>query len=252
MADGEVIFDVRTPLDDGALMDHVRHALGLELPDLRDFEYPWTDDLTVVASGPSALRAPLTGKTLALNGAIKVFTDAGKAPTYWAGCDPQELMADFLTDAPRETIYLVASKCHPKVFETLAAQGCQVVLWHVGDEATKGVLEDRFPVACACSITICSFELMARIGFRHFHIWGWDGCLMDGSGYANPQLWASPEVTIEIGSLSFASTHTWGLEAQDAVYALSRFPFPIHVHGGGMTGEMLKAFLPSRIVTDPR
>lgn len=249
---GEVTFDVQTPLDDGTLVAHVLQALGRELPDLRDFEYPWTEDLTIVASGPSGRRASLTGKTLALNGSLKLFTDRGLAPTYWAGCDPQELMADFLTDAPKETIYLVASKCHPKVFDTLAAQGCRVVLWHVGDQATKELLEDRFPVACACSITICTFELMARIGWRHFHVWGWDGCLMDGNGYANPQAVASPEVTIEIGDLTFQTTHTWALEAQDAVHALSRFPFPIHVHGGGLAGEMLKAFHPSRIVTDPR
>lgn len=252
MSDSPVIFDVLTPLDDGTLADHVRQSLARDLPDLRDFEYPWTEDLTILASGPSAKRAPLAGKTLALNGALKVFTDKGLAPTYWAGCDPQELVADFLVNAPKETIYLVASKCHPKVFETLTAQDCRVVLWHVGDEATKDILADRFPVACAVSITICCFELMARLGFRHFHVWGWDGCLLDGSGYANAQLVASPEVTIEIGDAAFASTHTWGLEAQDAVHALCRFPFPIHIHGGGMTGEMLKAFLPGRIVTDPR
>lgn len=252
MTDNTIIFDVHTPLDDGALREHVTHALSLGLPELPDFQYPWTDDLTVVASGPSGPDAPHKGKTVALNGALKTFTDRGEAPTYWAACDPQELVADFLEVAPPQTIYLVASKCHPKVFETLARRGRQVVLWHVGDEATKDILEDRFPVACACSITTVSFELMARLGFRHFHVWGWDGCLMDGAGYANPQTMASPEITVEVGDQTFASTHTWGLEAQDAVAALARFPFQIHVHGGGMTGAILKAYLPSRIVTDPR
>jgi hypothetical protein len=250
---GEVTFDVQTPLDDGTLVAHVLQALSLGLPELRDFEYPWTEDLTVVASGPSSRRAPLAGRTLALNGSLKLFTDKGLAPTYWAGCDPQEALADFLMDAPESTVYLVASKCHPAVFERLA--GRKIILWHVGDEATKDVLQDRFPVACAVSITLVCFELMARIGWRHFHVWGWDGCLMDGQGYANAQVFDSPQITIEIGEDGkrvFASTHTWALEAQDAIAALHRFPFLIHIHGGGYTGELLKAYLPSRIVTDPR
>lgn len=252
MADFATIeFDVNTPIADDGLVANVRHALSLGLPDIRDFEYPWAERLNMIASGPSAMYAPLDGKTVALNGGLRRFTQAGLSPTYWAGCDPQEAMVDFLGEPPKDTTYLVASKCHPAVFERLGDRN--VVLWHVEDDATKTVLGDRCAIATAVSITIVCFELMARLGFRKFHTWGWDGCYMDGLDHIHPQRHSGDAINVQVGDdLAFETTTSWALEAQDAIQALRRFPFPIHVHGGGMTGEVLKAYLPTRIVTDHR
>ncbi len=247
-AGGEISFDIRTPLPDDTIERHVRHALTLGLPELRDFEYPWGDDLSVIASGPSAKHATLGGKTLAINGALKLFTEKKIAPTYWIACDPQELVADFLDEIPAMTVYLVASKCHPKVFERLKDR--TVLLWHVHDTPTAKLLEDRFPVARAVSVTICAFEVMARLGWRLFHTWGWDGCIMDGAENARPQANSGDRITVDVDGAEFPTTTTWALEAQDAAQALRGFPFQINIHGGGMMGEVLKLFLPSRIVTD--
>src|SRR6185369_7368494 len=114
---GSVIdFDIRTPADELTIRAHVAHANTLGLPrSNQDAKV-----LRVIANGPSAVLAPLDGPVLALNGAIQLFHNSGRVPMFWAACDPQELVADFLPDnPPRETIYLVASKCHPKVFEKL-------------------------------------------------------------------------------------------------------------------------------------
>lgn len=241
-------FDVQVPVDDRGLLANVQHALSLKLPELRDFEYPWQGALNVIAAGPSARKAPMDGKTLALNGALRLFTNAHRAPTYWAACDAQEAVADFLTDAPQSITYLVASKCHPAVFERL--QGRNVILWHVFDKATYRLFADRAPVGGACSITICAFEVMARLGWRRFETWGWDGCYMDGHAHAVAQANGGEDRTVRNGAMSFQTTTTWMNEAQDASNALNGFPFPIHVHGGGMTGEFLKSCRPSHFVTD--
>jgi len=245
--DSRVEFDVHLPVSDRQLLANVRHALSLGLPELRDFEYPWNGALNVIASGPSARKAPLDGKTLALNGAMRVFTQAHRAPTYWAACDPQELVADFLTEAPESTIYLVASRCHPSVFERL--KGRNVVLWHLCENATYALTADRAPVSSACSITLCAFEVMARLGWRGFETWGWDGCYVDGESHAVAQPTAG-DVTVQNGEKTFRTTTNWLNEAKDASLALNGFPFPIHVHGGGMIGEILKSCRPWRFVTD--
>lgn len=251
MIDGEVVqFATHVPVDDEGLQANVRHALRLDLPELRDFEYPWKERLAIIASGPSALSADLTGKTLAINGALRLFTERGLAPTYWVACDPQELVAEFLPDAPpRHTTYLVASKCHPKVFEKL--RGYNVIIWHVADTATWPLLEDRFPVQAWTSVTLCAFELMARLGWRGFDVWGWDGCFLEGQEYAVPQWENEGLQDVMVGDELFHSTHAWALEAQSATHALAGFPFPVHVHGPGFIAAMCRAFLPKRIVTDP-
>jgi hypothetical protein len=245
---GPVEFQTVVPVDDDGLKANVRHALGLGLPDLRDFEYPWQEPLHVIANGPSAWQAPIADrslKTVALNNALSLFPHP---PTYWAACDPQPLVADFLTAHPEQTVYLVASKCHPSVFERL--QGHEVILWHVADSATWPILQDRFPVQAWTSITICIPELFARLGFRRFDMWGWDGCILDGAENAVSQLNNEGRITLDVAGQKFETCHTWALEAQSAVTALAGFPFPVHVHGPGMVAAILKAFLPKRILTD--
>src|SRR5215469_5748983 len=117
MSESEIIpgtpvqFVHRTPVDMDGLIANVRWSSALGLPELRDFEYPREETLNIIANGPSARGAPLDGPTLAINGALKLFTDMGRAPTFWTACDPQPLVADFLRNPPEETVYLVASKC---------------------------------------------------------------------------------------------------------------------------------------------
>jgi hypothetical protein len=250
MVSGVITFDVKTPVANAGLTANVRHALSLGLPELRDFEYAWEGAIKVIANGPSARQADLSGKTLALNGALKLFTDKGLAPTYWACCDPQELVADFLENAPIQTTYLIASKCHPKVFDRL--KGRNVILWHVNEDGEAGkIVSDRAPVSRAVSVTTCMFEVMARLGWRKFDCWGWDGCVLDGQEHAVSQANLGNHVEIEHLDVTYTSTPAWALEAEDAISALRGFPFPIRIHGGGFLGAVLALYLPVHVTADP-
>lgn len=249
-------FDVQVPVDDDGLRRNVDHALSLRLPELRDFEYPHRGYMNIVASGPSARDYSFDGgPAIALNGALGLFNRVKQAPTYWAACDPQPLVADFVEFAPANTVYLVASKCDPSVFDYLLGQKREIIVWHVADNATWGRLESYFPVQAWVSVTITVFELLARLGWRKFDVWGWDGCFLGDDAYAL-QGQAPPgggEFTNAlVGDVPFVTTNTWILEAQSAVQALAGFPFPIHVHGAGMIPELLKTYLPKRVMTDNR
>lgn len=247
--DGVVDFDVQVPVDHGGLIANVNHALSLKPRELRESYEGRPGTLQIIAGGPSARNAPLMGNTLALNGALRLFTDQGLAPSYWAACDPQEMLADFLPDDPPvSTVYLVASKCHPSVFEKL--QGRQVVVWHVSDEATWPLVQSRNPVLAWVSITLCSFELMARLGWRRFEVWGWDGSYINGQDHAISQPHRADDIEVDLNGQKFATTTTWALEAQTATVALAGFPFKIHVHGDGFMPAMLREFLGKRVVTD--
>lgn len=246
-----VEFDVQLPVDNEGLRANVRHALGLRLPELRDFEYPRPEQFHIVANGPSARRldgsAPVP-HTCALNGALGIF-DA--PPMYWAACDPQPMVADFLAPAVRDTVFLVASKCHPSVFEVLAGKGITPVLWHVWEEPTAGLLEDRLSVGAGVSITNTVFELGAHLGYRRFVTTGWDGCYgPDGAAHANGPSPPPADLKLWIGDRSWPSCPAWALEAQDAAARLVGFPFPIHVNGDGFMGAYLSLLLPNRVTTD--
>lgn len=211
MAGRVIEFDIKTPCDEATIRANIAHALRLGLPEAN----ATPPRLTIVANGPSARQAPLDGLTLALNGAMKLFLAQGKAPTYWAACDPQELVTQFLPDdPPKATIYLVASKCHPAVFEKL--KGRDVRVWHVSDFVDDDT--GLRPVPCALTITTIAIPLMLQLGFPRQHIWGWDACYGDdGSNHAVPQAHHEPEIIeLDLDGRIFRTTRSWAAEAQDA------------------------------------
>ncbi len=232
-------FDYKLPLSDEITRGQIKAALALGLP-----EPLKRRSLTIIANGPSARHAPLRGSpTLGLNGSMQLFTDRGLAPTYWAACDPQAIVADFLpNDPPQETIYLIASKCHPSVFEKLKNRS--VWVWHVNDHRTEGVSH----IPPSSGITITSSWLMHRLGFTDFEYWGWDGCFMDGRHHASDH--GDFKAGVEhmnyggtivdgevIGGRTFATTRTWKAEAKGAqqFFQLAKyFDIGIKINGDGM------------------
>ena len=252
---GELItgFHVNLPLDDATLLSQVDCNLRRGLPEVMS-----RHSLIVVANGPSARNIDLKNirvPTLAVNGAIRLFVEQGVTPTYWAACDPQALVADFLPDnPPRETIYLVASKCHMSVFDKLKER--EVRVWRVGDHKTDGAAH----IPTASSITITASWLM-RLAFYYtdFDYYGWDGCFMDGRHHAFGGSSAIiPELGINYGGIegdggkinggkTFPTTRTWAAEAKAAgqFFQFAKYlDMKIVIHGDGLFAAHQRALFP--------
>lgn len=230
-------FDIRTPCGSETLRAHVAHALGLGLAEIEP-QARRRDTLSLIANGPTALDAPLTGVTMACNGALSLFTAKGLAPTWWIACDPQELVADFLRDAPEETTYLVASKCHPAVFERL--RGRKVLIWHVDDDGAAD-LTSPAKVPTATSVTLCAMSVASRLlGFSDIETWGWDGCYRDGRDHAVPQRHVAQTITNLVGRRRFTTTPTWCAEAVDARLQIIGADYRVQVRGRGMFDAILR------------
>ncbi len=259
---GEISFDLQLPCNNDVLASQVAHTLSLGLPETQARKR-----LNVIANGPSAKSAPFgsfDGPTLALNGALhSVFTPRGLAPTYWAACDPQALVADFVRDAPEETIYLVASKCHPDVFEALKDRDIRV--WHVRDVPVPASV--RAPLCC--SITMCAmWEMRLAFGFTDLNVWGWDGAYLDGEHHAGDQRQPTPnDVTINyggeiiegpdgpevIGGRNFETTRSWAAEtdfAQQFMILADYFDMSLTIHGDGMVAAMQRALVAQGTITN--
>jgi len=233
-------FDHLAPVDDKTCQAQVEINLQANIPDIISRR-----TLAVIANGPSAKSADLKMiyPTLALNGSMEMFTDLGLAPTYWAVCDPQERVADLLPDnPPKETVYLVASKCHPAVMKKL--KGRKVYLWHISDHMALG----KSHVAPCCSVTMSVCWLMFRLGYTDFEFWGWDGCFIDGKHHAGASEWGDAPILhmnfggkVEdgevIGGKTFTTTRSWAAEAKGAeqFFQLAKyFDIGIKIHGDGM------------------
>ena len=237
-----ITFEVSTPAAD--LQAHIDHALSLGLPEADSKQ----KTLNLIANGPSANDIPwadLKGDTMALNGSIALFGPRG--PTYWIGCDPQASLSQFLHNAPKNTVYLIASKCHKDVFDVLLTQRRMIRLWHVTDVPIPG----KRQVPCAVSVTLCAMMLANRLGYRRIDVWGWDCCFKGEEHHAGPgTLSTTPDRRfIEVGdgpnSKHFESTATWACEAKDASGILPVLRWcgtDVFIHGGGMMAAILEDY----------
>lgn len=234
--EGAIIeFDVRTPLTPEGRARNAAWSMARGYREVQEGADK-SQVVNVIANGPSARNAPQDGLTVALNGALALFR---QPPTFWAACDPQALVANFLRDPPKGTTYLVASKCHRRVFNALRLR--PVLLWHVDD--TPGV---PWGVECATSITLVTLSLFRRMGYRNFRVWGWDGCYVDGQDHAVPQPHKGDDRTIILNDRSFQTTTAWAVEAQDAVNQLAGADYRVQIEGDGMIKAIVGALVPSQ------
>lgn len=213
--------------------------------------------VVIVANGPSARDKALWQRlkrrpdtvTVALNGVLKLFNEHGVAPTYWAACDPQPAVLDFLMgELPVRTNYLVATKCDPAVFDRL--KGRAVQKWRLDDYGRE---PGKISTPCAVSITLVTQALFREMGFHRFEMYGWDCCYLDGehhgSEHAADMTGLMTDETVELRNQSgevvksFASTTAWMCECNDAATQAANFKalgLEMIVHGPGLVGAILR------------
>lgn len=235
-----ISFQPELPVSGDTLRRHVEAALALGLPPVSQM-MPVPRRLRVIANGPSALQAPMRSRaiTLALNGALRLFNNAGRVPHFHAVCDPQPLVAGFLDQAPIGTRYLVASRCHPAVFAALRER--EVYLWHLEEEETAPLLTNYPRVQAGVSVTIAALTLFHDLGCRRFDLWGLDCCFAPGgNSHAGQGSTGSRPQAIRVGDRLFQSTPAWALEAQQFIAMAHALDVDITVHGDGLVAAILE------------
>lgn len=98
-------------------------------------------------------------------------------PNYCAICDPDEVMIEYLKLQHAAVKYLIASQCHPKLFEYF--KGYDVSMWHAGgDTIEPNVFGDSSVIiGGGCTIGTRAIVLAIGMGYDNIHLYGFDTCL---------------------------------------------------------------------------
>jgi hypothetical protein len=162
---------------------------------------PWLDigphslndvEIAILGGGPSLrgfedeLRAfkASGGKIATLNGAYHWARDAGLWPVNQFVVDARNFNKRFTKPVDPRNIYFIASQCDPEVLEGLPQE--RTYLWHTGVDTIRDLLnaEREFWIGTPGGSTVLlrAIPLLRMIGFRKFHLYGCDSCLL-GEGY---------------------------------------------------------------------
>lgn len=172
----------------GLIESNVRDCLGRGLSEIRQIQ-GHDGRIVVCAGGPSLCEAPafvlnsrLNDQVLAVNGAYDYLADMGIVADFHMLLDPQEKVVEFVRRPSSHTVFLVASQCHPAVFDAL--EGYRVLIWHAyNDGQADGVFAEMgrkwLAVGGGVTVSLRALVVARVLGFRTMDVFGLDGSFGD-------------------------------------------------------------------------
>ena len=175
---------------DEVILAQVRDSIRRGLPQV--FPYPTNSEVALlVCGGPSLattekeLRDAVWrgGKIVACNGAYQWCIDHNLKPSAAVVLDAREFNARFIETPVERCKYLLASQCHPKMFDLCRDR--EAFIWHTctGGQPELDVLnefyfERCFPVVLGVTVGIRAISLIRMLGFTSIETFGLDSCWM--------------------------------------------------------------------------
>jgi hypothetical protein len=237
---------------------------------INDYLGAFSGSCSVVGSGPSIKQThkELVGDVIAINSAISYLLDAGIVPKFAILWDGTEIVEQFARPHPDIT-YLVASRCHPKVFERL--KDCKVVVWHAGGDhniVDVMLLPEVMakmtpqPLICGGSAGVTRALYVASVlGYSDIHLYGADSCYTGDDTHIRGSLVPEKDIFVTLGdnsdgspALGFRTTPEWCAQVNEyrSMYALTvsgrlsaltkgpenTVPITLHVHGESLMKAM--------------
>jgi hypothetical protein len=162
---------------------NIQSALMRSLPELTPALCAHDGHLVIAGSGPSLpdfieqIRAERAqGRPLcAVKGAHDLLCKNGINPDLFICVDPRDRREN-IQAVNDETIYLMASRCEPAMFDHLAQR--KVILWHsYGNEDEARHYTGHMAIGGGSTSGLRAITVGYVLGFRNFILYGMDSCL---------------------------------------------------------------------------
>jgi len=140
--------------------------------------------IAIVGGGPSLIETlPELRKfklKMACGSVYDFLVKNGVIPNYCVVCDPDPIMARYITLAHPDTLFLVASMCAPEVYDVIEASGAKMARWHVGgsfEDNNKTYGEKTIALGGGCTVATRAMVIADCLGFQNQHLFGLDSCI---------------------------------------------------------------------------
>jgi hypothetical protein len=196
---------------------------------------------------------------ITVNNAMRFLLEHGLTPTTHVMLDARPENVSFVQNAPEKVQYLLASQCHPSLFDALSDRN--VVMWHnaigEGDElqAIAKPYEDfshpLLQVPGGCTVGLRAMYLIFISGFRKLHIYGMDSSYEDKAhhAYQQPLNDGEPTLSIAMGEKRYTCARWMVRQAEEyrgQFHDLTDRGMRIWQHGRGLIPDMTRAMVRER------
>lgn len=233
-------------LPDEMLYEHMRLALERGLP-LLDESPPHQGIAVLVGSGPSIKQEiESIRKHREAGHVIVAIKDAhdwlvanGIVPDYAVAVDPQEHRWNCFRRKTEGVKYLIASQCHPAMFDHLA--GMHVLLWHLYIRKGQTYPPNSRLITGGTTTGLRAITLLYTMGYRSFHLYGYDCCLTDDDLRFDGTKSQRQVIDLICGGQRFMTVPEMAAQANEFQEVFATVPdIEIESHGRGVITTILE------------
>lgn len=186
------------------------------------------------------------------SGAHRFILEKGIIPIkgqWWhVEVDPRPHKAKLIGPPHLDVEYLIASACHPAVFDLL--EGFNVKLWHIfanDAEAMRTLPHEEWAITGGCSVGLRTMTIARFMGFTNLHIFGMDGCEGATGKHAgeHPNQPAGHSITTYDG-VDYRTTISMMECAKETFHELNQMPdVTATFYGEGLVQHMARNYKPA-------
>ncbi len=221
--------------------ENIRGALSRGLPELVPALCSHDGTCVLVASGPSTPQfleeireERKRGRPIvAIKAAHDLLCENEIEPDLFVSVEPRDRRNN-LKSKTQNTIYLLASRVAPEVFDHLGKE--RVIVWHSwsSDEEMEVFKNSgKFMIGGGTTSGLRAINLMYVLGFRNFVLYGFDSCLAeDGKTKRFDGSQAGQTIDIIMGGRKFLANYAMAAQAQEFQNIWRVMP-DIHVEAKG-------------------
>ena len=182
------------------------------------------------------------------NGTYNWAIANGMTPSMQLIIDGREFNKRFVRPMVDDCKYMIASQCHPAVFEGLPLD--RTYIWHVGlasemEKVLDELYELWFPCPGGSTVTLRGLCLLRMLGFHKIHMYGFDSCYRADAHHAYEQPennYKSGAVPISVGGKVFWCDGWMYSQAREFMDLVKVFgdEFELNVKGDGLIAHIIK------------
>lgn len=206
---------------DDVVLANIRATLSRKYEPLVERKDGIGRPVSIVGAGPSLAWTykDLVGDVIACNSAHDFLISKGIVPKYAMLWDAHPVISGIVSTPHKDVTYLVASRCHPSVFEKL--RGYKVVVFHaLGDGCLQKLLieykRNEPMVAGGSSSVTRATHVAGCLGYtKEMHLFGIDSCYSESRSHVAGSLAKLDQFTIRVCGKWFTVSPWMALQAED-------------------------------------
>jgi hypothetical protein len=142
--------------------------------------------------------------------------------------------------------YLISSQCDPSVLEGLPKE--LTYLWHTGADHIRADLDEAYStwwlIPGGSTVMLRAIPLLRLLGFKRFHLFGFDSCLSGDAhhAYAQPENDSETVIPVTVGGRTFRC-HAWQVAQAQEFIDLVKFlgeEIELEVYGDGLINHIVR------------